>query len=285
MSSGNSIFYNLRFDRLTIKPKSFSNIFAANFFVNTHTYSNQTGFVHTAPLTSLVPKSVTFPSHNNPSPHGEEYITSNVSPGNIQYSPPSGLNISVPSPPRPTPYLSEKVMIIDAMPQGVLSVGDKLIYKNVTQITFFEQYDVSSPTPGKRYPYPDRIIVEVLYTNDGWIMPPNDYEIKLDIRQKDLIRRTFTGPDILFYGEPYASNQQEKADDLEEEIAFMYNQYNDWYWNYIPNPTPQIVTPSPTTGGTNPATTSYSTSVAPPRTLSTPYNQNTGGSSTNLTGY
>ena len=284
--SGNSIFYNLRFDRLTIKPKSFADIFAANFYVNTHTYGNQTGFVHTFPLTSLVPKSVNFPSHNNPSPHGEEYITSNVSPNSILYNPPPGLNISVPPSPNPTPYLSEKVMIIDAIPQGTLSVGDKLIYKNVTQITFFEQYDVSSPTPGKRYPYPDRIIVEVLYTNDGWNMPPNDYEIKLDIKQKDFVIRNFDlVTDVLFYGEPYVANQLEKADDLDEEMAFMHAQYSDWYWNYIPNPTPQTVTPSPTTSGTNPATTSYSTSVAPPRTLSTPYNQNTGGSSINLTGY
>ena len=236
-------------------------------------------------MTSLVPKSVTFPSHNNPSPHGEEYITSNVAPNSILYNPPSALNISVPPPPRPTPYLSEKVMIIDAIPQGALSVGDKLIYKNVTQITFFEQYDVSSPTPGKRYPYPDRIIVEVLYTNDGWIMPPNDYEIKLDIRQKDLVQRNFTPADELFYGINYILDQEDKAKFLQEHIDYTYAIYKDWYWNYIPNPTPQIVTPSPTTSGTNPATTSYSTSVAPPRTLSTSYNQNTGGSSTNLTGY
>ena len=65
------------------------------------------------------------------------------------------------------------------------------LYPGVKEIFLIEEYDVETVTPGYRYPYPDRIRCEVIYTdgpNLGWTMPNEDFEILIDIKRSVPIR-------------------------------------------------------------------------------------------------
>ena len=104
------------------------------------------------------------------SPHGEIYTTPSTTTGQ---------------------GISEKQMGTAAW---TLNTHNSNLYSGIKSIGFIEIYDVNVPTQGYRYPYPDRIKVEVLYSDiiydqngayqsGGWVMPNSDFEILVDIKR------------------------------------------------------------------------------------------------------
>ena len=176
--SGNSIFENLRFDSFNILPADGFNIAASDFFA----FIARPGFSSPGVLfadtnaTAVSMPAKTIFLNNNPSalsPHGEDV------PG--------------------TNFKCETVMRITTAGQLYNDYGTGQLqqlqltelYPGVKEIFLIEEYDVETVTPGYRYPYPDRIRCEVIYTdgpNLGWTMPNEDFEILIDIKRSVPIR-------------------------------------------------------------------------------------------------
>ena len=169
---GNSGFSNLKTDSFFIQPTAGYNITAADFYA---IYVEQHQFPNTVSPEPTITHSLTGAlwggtNSNAISPHGEIYTTPSTTTGQ---------------------GISEKQMGTAAW---TLNTHNSNLYSGIKSIGFIEIYDVNVPTQGYRYPYPDRIKVEVLYSDiiydqngayqsGGWVMPNSDFEILVDIKR------------------------------------------------------------------------------------------------------
>tara|TARA_Y100001963_G_scaffold159982_2_gene266687 strand:- start:2945 stop:4249 length:1305 start_codon:yes stop_codon:yes gene_type:complete len=173
---GNSGFSNLRTDSFTIHPTTGYNITAADFYA---IYVDYNAFPNTVSPQPTITHSITgalWAGTNSSmiSPHGEVYTAPSMTTGQ---------------------GISEKQMAT-----APWFGGNENLYPEIKSIGFIEIYDVNTPTQGYRYPYPDRIKVEVLYSNiiygrttaanipgpylsGGWVMPNANFEILVDIKR------------------------------------------------------------------------------------------------------